>query len=217
MRAVHRVTDVYLEVGTKRSFACAIEWPGWCRAGKDEQHALEALAAFAPRYEVVARQAGVRFPKSAAEHFDIVERVAGSATTDFGAPGAIPNLDRKRLTPAQAKRLTALLNAAWDVFGRVVDTAPSELRKGPRGGGRDRDKIVDHVLGAEVAYAHQIGLRHEQPKRDDARAVSANRADIIAALHKPKPDVKWPPAYAVRRIAWHVLDHAWETEDRTQP
>ena len=24
----------------------------------------------------------------------------------------------------------------------------------------------------------------------------------------------WPHRYAARRIAWHVLDHAWEMEDR---
>jgi hypothetical protein len=25
---------------------------------------------------------------------------------------------------------------------------------------------------------------------------------------------RWPPRYVVRRAAWHVLDHAWEIEDR---
>jgi hypothetical protein len=26
-----------------------------------------------------------------------------------------------------------------------------------------------------------------------------------------------PPRYAIRRIAWHVLDHAWEIEDKSDP
>jgi hypothetical protein len=26
----------------------------------------------------------------------------------------------------------------------------------------------------------------------------------------------WLPRYAARRIAWHVLDHAWEMQDRTE-
>lgn len=76
------------------------------------------LAAAAPRYAVVAAQAGVPFPAGAGAAFDVVERLPGSATTDFGAP--------------------------------VVE-------KG------------------------------------------------------------WPPRYAARRIAWHVLDHAWQIEDRSGP
>ena len=60
---------------------------------------------------------------------------------------------------AQRERLASLVEAAWTVLDRVVAKAPEALRKGPRGGGRDRDKIVDHVLGAEVGYAHQIGVK----------------------------------------------------------
>jgi hypothetical protein len=25
----------------------------------------------------------------------------------------------------------------------------------------------------------------------------------------------WAPRYLIRRTAWHVLDHAWELEDKT--
>jgi hypothetical protein len=210
------VTDVYLEVGQKRVFAAAIDWPGWCRAAKDEQHALEALAAYAPRYAPVARAAGLTFPTTDVSDLKVVERVTGSATTDFGAPGAVPQVDTRPLSPAQAKRISALLRASWKIFDRVVDKAPSALRKGPRGGGRDRDKIVDHVLSAEPMYARQIGLRHQQAARDDTAAVAANRSELIEALQHPRPDAKWPPAYAARRIAWHALDHAWEIEDRSE-
>src|SRR5690349_9971305 len=48
------VTDVYLEVGKKRVFACAADWPGWCRSGRDEEQALEALTTSASRYAVLA-------------------------------------------------------------------------------------------------------------------------------------------------------------------
>jgi len=31
---------VYIESGAKKVFACAVDFPGWCRSGKDEASAL---------------------------------------------------------------------------------------------------------------------------------------------------------------------------------
>ena len=148
---------IYLEVGKHRVFASAAEWPGWCRSGRDEKAALEALADAAPRYAPVAKAARIAFAPG--EGFDVVERLPGNATTDYGAPGAIAKSEFKRLTKKEAGRLSALVSASWTVFDRVVEIAPASLRKGPRGGGRDRDAIVEHVLGAEIAYAPKLGLR----------------------------------------------------------
>lgn len=214
-----QATAVYLE-GTKKVFACALDWPGWCRAGKGEQAALEALAAYAPRYAVVAEEAALRFPSRLAQSFEVVERLPGSATTDFGALDKPVSRDSEPLTGKQAERLTSLLHASWRVFDRVAAGAPAELRKGPRGGGRDRDKMVDHVLGAEASYARKIGVRHPQPALDDTAAIAALRADIVDVLRQPSDgspvmEKGWLPRYAVRRMAWHVLDHAWEMEDRS--
>ncbi|MGH2773763.1 MAG: hypothetical protein ACRDIU_11590 [Actinomycetota bacterium] len=39
-----KTVKVFVENGSKRVFAGAVDWPGWCRSGKDEQEALEALA-----------------------------------------------------------------------------------------------------------------------------------------------------------------------------
>jgi len=213
-------TKVYLEVGAKKVFACALDWPGWCRSAKTEEAALEVLAAYAGRYEPVAAEAGIRFPKSAGDGFDLVERIPGSATTDFGAPDMVATADRERLTKARAERLAALVKASWTVFDSVVADAPAELRKGPRGGGRDRDKIVDHVLGSEVSYVRTIGLRFRQPDPADAQAVDQLRTAVCETLRTarapaPDPEKGWPYRYAARRIAWHALDHAWEIEDRT--
>ena len=210
-------TAVYLELGSKRVFACALDWPGWCRAGRDEKAALEALAGAAGRYAVVAAEAGIPFPSDAAGSFDVVERVPGSATTDFGVPGAVASRDSESLTPEEAARLAALVSASWTVFDRMVAGAPAELRKGPRGGGRDRDRIVEHVLDAEVAYARKLGVRLRQPDPGDLAAVTAHRREILGALgaQTDAGDGSWPPRYAARRIAWHILDHAWEIEDRS--
>ena len=212
---------MYFEVGSKKVFACALEWPGWCRSAKTEDDALEVLADYAARYAPVAAAAGVRFPKSAADSFEVVERLAGTTTTDFGAPGEPASADRAPLTKAQAARLAVLVDASWAFLDRVVAGAPPALRKGPRGGGRDRDKIVDHVIGAEVSYIRKLGLRFRQPAIDDAGGVAEVRdaiLEVLRAARAPAPDLEkgWPYRYVARRIAWHVLDHAWEIEDRSE-
>lgn len=213
-------TAVYLESGSRRVFACALEWPGWCRSGKNEGLALAALAAYAPRYAAVATEAGIRFP-AGADTFQVTERLQGTATTDFGAPDREASHDRQPLSRREANRLAALLAAAWTIFDRVVAGAPAELRKGPRGGGRDRDAIVEHVIGAEAAYARKQGVRLRPPTPGETTAaVAAMRAAILDALRnaagtRTVPEKGWPPRYAARREAWHVLDHAWEIEDRS--
>jgi hypothetical protein len=209
-------TRVYLELGKHRVFASAAEWPGWARSGKDEKMALEALALASPRYAAVARAA--RIPFAPAPGFEVAERLPGDATTDFGAPSAIAKAESKRLTKKEAGRLSALVSAAWTVFDRAVETAPPSLRKGPRGGGRDRDAIVDHVLGAETSYARKLGLRLKQPEASDAGAVRDHRNAIVAGLRAGTKGVTengLPARYLARRMAWHVLDHAWEIEDRS--
>jgi hypothetical protein len=203
---------VYVEVGTRRVFASAIDWPGWTRAGKTEVDALAALETYARRYAPVAKQAGLSLP---APDFKVVERVKGNATTEFGAPAMPTKADSERMTRAQADRLCALLEASWKTFDAVAAKAPASLRKGPRGGGRDRDKMVDHVLGAEAGYQRQIGLKTPQPERGDTKAIKAFRAAILEALRGPSAGLKWPPQYMIRRMAWHALDHAWEIEDRS--
>jgi hypothetical protein len=151
----------------------------------------------------------------------VVERLGGSATTDFGAPGSIAQAEDEPPGATEAERLVRLLGACWAHLDRVAEMAPAVLRKGPRGGGRDRDAIVEHVLRAEAeAYAPKLGLR--LPGRDpgELQAREAHRTAIAEALRGPAPAPPargklWPARYAARRIAWHVLDHAWEVEDRS--
>ena len=195
-------TRVYVEVGGKRAFASAADWPGWSRGGKDEKGALEALAAYAPRYAKVVKLARIELPTAAAE-FKVVERTKGNATTDYGVP-AISAKDETRTSAKDLERLITLMEAAWKYLEQVKARSPQELRKGPRGGGRDRDKMYAHVLDAELAYASALRVKLKEPDRNA----------LLAALRHPSPDAKWPPAYAIRRIGWHALDHAWEMEDR---
>jgi hypothetical protein len=196
-------TRVYVEVGDKRAFASAADWPGWSRSGKTEEAALEALAAYAPRYAKVAKLAKEDLSKDASD-FIVVERLKGNASTDFGVPGNLAKDDSRPLTPKQRERLASLVEACWKYLDQVRAKVPQELRKGPRGGGRDRDKMYAHVVESEVGYSNAMGLRLKQP----------DRAALSEAFRNPLEDARWPIAYAMRRIAWHALDHAWEMEDR---
>ena len=214
-----KTVDVYVETGEKRVFVSALEWPGWTRSGKDEKAALEKLAAYATRYAAVPKAARIAFP-AGEPRFKVVERVKGNATTDFGAPAIHATGDVKPLSKQEAQRINALLSASWKVFDSVIAKAPAELRKGPRGGGRDRDKIADHIIDAESAYTPKIGIRMKPPRRDDAVGVQAWRNVIVetiqASAGAPQTGEKrWPPRYIARRMAWHLLDHAWEIEDRS--
>jgi hypothetical protein len=198
-----RMTRVSLELGKTWVFAAALDWPGWCRRGKGEEGALEALLAYADRYALVAG------PDFAPGEPVVVGRSPGTATTDFGAPDTTGPWDDEPLAPAEAARLAGLLAACWRTFDEVWATAPAELRKGPRGGGRDRDAIVDHVREAERAYGRKAGVR-VPPRTPWER----QREALLAVLRTGETAGAWPARYAVRRLAWHVLDHAWEIEDK---
>jgi hypothetical protein len=216
---------VCLEVTPKQAVASALEWPGWCRAGRDEEAALEALASYAGRYAPVAKQAGVSFPAAVA--FDVVERVPGGPATAFAAPECrrpFPQItagaERASLTLAAARRLAGLVTAAWAAFDQIAAASPAELRKGPRGGGRDRDQLIGHVIGADTVYARKLGIRLKRPATADTAAIGELRAAIVAAVGAPSDGSPvmpggWTTRYAARRIAWHVLEHAWEMQDRT--
>jgi hypothetical protein len=219
--------EVYLESGSKRVFAGALDWPGWCRSGKDEESALRALFDYAPRYaKVLGRsRSGFSAPGDISA-LKVVERLPGDASTDFGAPGKAPAADERRIDADEAKRATTVLKACWSAFDRAVKAASGkELRKGPRGGGRDLDRIVLHVIEADGAYLSQIGRKFRfDPGADVEKELARLREDITGSLEDsvgapppkagPRGGKRWTPRYFVRRSAWHVLDHAWEIEDR---
>jgi hypothetical protein len=212
-----RTIAVIVELGAKNAFASALDWPGWSRSGKTAEAAIETLLAYAPRFEPVARLAGLAL--SSALDVDIVEESPGDAGTAFGIPSRIHDADARPTSAADGARLASIVEAAWATFDRVAAGAPAELRKGPRGGGRDRDKMVGHVVESDWYYARELGLKFKAPR--DRAAVEAIRAAVLEVLRQPsdgKPLAgrTWPQRYAARRIAWHALDHAWEMQDRSE-
>lgn len=219
----------YLEIGSKRTFAAALDWPGWCRSGRDEPEALRALVVYAPRYARAIATAGVPFQAPGdLSAFKVVERLDGSSGTDFGAPGAVPAQDAQPLDAASLERLQALLKACWRAFEETCRAAQGKpLRLGPRGGGRQVDAIALHVLNAEAAYLARLGgkpvksvgmelstaLAQSCQAALDTLALAVNTPAAIPAPG-PRGGARWTPRYFVRRSAWHLLDHAWEIEDR---
>jgi hypothetical protein len=209
--------DIYLEVGQKKVAGYSLEWPGWCRLARNRAEAQQALLDYAPRYRVIAQEAGLDFEL---DEF-VISEVAGDSNTDWGVPAIVVPADLEPVDEMRARRRVALLRAAWTVMDEVIAASPAELRKGPRGGGRDRDKIASHVIEAERSYARKIGVRHKPFSHDDRAALAALRAEIADVLGRPTDGSPlapggWPASYAIRRIAWHVTDHIWEIEDKRQ-
>jgi hypothetical protein len=222
-----KMIDVYLEIGKKKTFASSVAWPGWSRSGRDESSALQALCDYSKRYAGVLSRAQIEFqPPVGVAAFNIVERLQGDTTTDFGTPGMAPACDSEAVDDAQLERFQALLKACWEEFDRARKAAAGkELRKGPRGGGRDLEKIVEHVVGADAAYLSRLGFKvtlTEAASLEDglARLRQAILESLASAVHGEVPELgprggkRWTARYFVRRSAWHVLDHAWEIEDR---
>jgi hypothetical protein len=221
------VHEVYIERGSKGVFAGALAWPGWCRRGRDEDIALEALAEYGPRFtKVVSRRVpGFRAP-AGPDGLIVVERLKGDATTDFGAPSMAPKSDRRSIDAKELARLRSLLEAGWAALDRAAEAAAgTTLRKGPRGGGRALGKIVEHVTEAEGAYIRKLAAKPPDTGKDPAVVLRIMREAALDALSHgvidgipakgPRGGRYWLPRYFVRRVAWHALDHAWEIEDRS--
>jgi len=229
MSQQNNTIDVYIETGEKKVFAVAADWPGWSRSGSDEASALQALADYGPRYAQIMKRAGLDFsPPAGVEAFRVVERLEGGSGTDFGVPGVAPPADTQPVSEDDLRRFELIMRACWEAFAGAIAAAQGrELRKGPRGGGRDLEKIARHVLDAGRAYLKQLGWTPGPGDAPDVQAeidllrqeeVEAMAAKVRGELPEqgPRGGARWPLRYYVRRAAWHVLDHVWEIEDRVQ-
>ena len=213
--------DVAIEHSPKKTFATAVDWPGWSRSGRTEQDALDALRSCAARYAPVAERAGEAFPGTSIS-LRVIERNEGGGGTAFGVPSLVTGADRRRTTAADADWLARLVEAAWAHLDEIAAASPEVLRKGPRGGGRDRTRMLGHVVGADHGYAREIGVKLPEPRPDDRAAVEALHRAVLEVLRRPTDGSpldgrRWTARYAAHRIAWHALDHAWEIEDRREP
>lgn len=221
------LVQVYIETGRKQTFAGAIDWPGWCRMGRDENSALQALFEVGPRYAAVLQAAQIEFlvPLELST-LVVVERLEGNATTDFGAPNSSPASDNLPVSQDEFLRLQALIMACWQSFDSAVIAASGrQLSKGPRGGGLDLAGILEHVVGSDASDLARLAWKFklhdlQNPLQELGRTRQATLNALARAALGEIPEqgersgVIWTPRHFVRSLAWHTLDHAWEIEDR---
>lgn len=212
---------VALEVGLKGKKAAAVaqDWPGLERGGKTPEAALERLLEYIPRYREIARLAGMERDFAAHEGAEVVERYPGTGSTDFwGISFAFSAFDLRPVTAEELEREIALMRASWDFFDAVRGRVSAELRKGPRGGGKDRDQIVRHTQLVQLDWAGGLGIRTPYEELLTPAGLAAYREAYCAGIREKhargERSGKWPLRYLIRHTAYHTLDHAWEMEDK---
>jgi hypothetical protein len=212
-----------VEHGTKdkRSVAFSLDWPGWNRGAKSAEVALATLEAYRPRYRPIAELAGMATDFDAAGPLEVVEERVGTGSTDFWGISFSPSsTEHDVLDDLELERRLTLLQAAWAFFDQVAAKVTPEMQKGPRGGGRDRDHIVRHVLRVErLDFAARVGLTMEDDPLtlEQLRDHRAAYLDALRAYNAGKVAKKmrsWTLPFLIRHSAFHTLDHAWEMEDK---
>jgi hypothetical protein len=204
----------------KRVVACAFDWPGWDRSVRIGGDVLEVLDSYRSRYQKVAELAGFGVMFGAAGELEVVEECEGSGMTDYYGVSAKPaTSEHDPMSDEECERKIALLRAAWSTFDDMAARVSPELRKGPRGGGREREQIVRHVNGAEIdEFATKVGVKVPLETRDDPDALASYREAFVEGIRghhaAGSPARSWALQFLIRRCAWHMLDHAWELEDR---
>jgi len=212
---------VILEIGkSRRVVAGAMDWPGLDRWGTNEDDAIARLLLYRDRYRAVAERAGHERAFARATDVEVVERVPGSSSTDFWGVAHVPSQIEREVLPSTAlERRLDLLQACWDRFDAVAASVSSELRPGSRGGGRSHSEIERHVYLTEPdQFSRKIEVRTPFEEVLTADGLAAHRGTYLAAIRSYNATGRaartWPIQFLIRRTAHHVMDHAWELEDR---
>lgn len=204
----------------KRWVAIAADWPGFERGAKTEAEAVEKLARYVPRYRPVATRARLGTALAAQTDLEIIGRYRGVGSTDFWGISFAPSpLDREPYDRPTFDRQVRLLRAAWEHFDETAARVSAALRPGPRGGGRDRDRIIRHVLFQEADdFAKRVKVPATPEEILTPDGLARHRQRFVDAMRDwyaaGKPLGKWTIPYLLRHTAYHTLDHAWEMEDR---
>jgi hypothetical protein len=213
-----------VEHGTKdkKSVAFSLDWPGWSRGAKSAELALETLESYRDRYRPIAELAGMTREFDGAGPLEVVEDRVGTGSTDFWAISFSPSAtEQGPMGEAELERKLTLLRASWAFFDGVAARVSPEMRAGPRGGGRDRDRIINHVIRVESEdFAKQVGLRILENAALAPGALGPYREDYVAAMRAYNAGAverrmrRWTLPFLIRHSAFHTLDHAWEMEDK---
>lgn len=217
-------TRVTLEIGPKgkKVVAVASDWPGLERGAKTAEDAIETLHSYIPRYSQVAKLAEMGMEFDAIKSFKVVEEYPGKGSTDFwGISFAFSSIDKQSMSNDELERELRLMQACWMFFDGVRMRVSSEMQKGSRGGGRDRDHIVGHTFAAERDWARMIGVLVPDDALLTDKGLKKHRDRYCHAIRDYHSQgrlagkmAKWPLRYLIRHTAFHTLDHAWEMEDK---
>ena len=212
---------VMLEIGPKGKKVAAVapDWPGLERGATTGEAAIERLLSYVPRYATVTKLAGMEATFATPTVVDVVERYAGTGSTHFwGISFAFSSIDKQAMSGEALERELTLMRACWAFFDDVRLRVSAEMRRGPRGGGRDRERIVRHTFAAELDWAKGLGVFTPLDAMLTGEGLNAHRdayCNAIRALHSQgKMARTWPLRYLIRHTAYHTLDHAWEMEDK---
>jgi hypothetical protein len=213
-----------VERGTKgkKVVAFSLDWPGWSRGAKSPEAALETLEAYRSRYRPIAELAGMAAEFDAAGPLEVVEDRVGTGSTDFWGISFSPSsTEHGPMSEAELERKIDLLRAAWAFFDAVAARVSPEMRKGPRGGGRDRNRIVRHTIRTESEdFAKAIGLRIPEEAALTPDGLRQHRRSYVEQMRAynagevNKQMRSWTLPFLIRHSAFHTLDHAWEMEDK---
>ena len=212
---------VTLEIGPKgkKMVAVAPDWPGLARGAKTGEEAIERLRSYMLRYAPVAKLAEMDAEFDAITNVDVVEQYAGTGSTDFwGISFAFSSIDKQGMSSDELERQLTLMQTCWAFFDAVRRRVSAEMQKGPRGGGRDRDRIVGHIFANEQDWAKGLGVHTPDGAMLTGEGLKAHRDAYCHAIRdyhaQGKLAGKWPLRYLIRHTAFHTLDHAWEMEDK---
>ena len=216
-----KLTRVTLEIGPKgkKVVAVAPDWPGLERGAKTGEEAIERLRSYIPRYSQVAKLAEMDAEFDTVKNVKVVEQYSGTGSTDFwGISFAFSSIDKQGMSVDELERELTLMQACWAFFDDVRWRVSAEMQKGPRGGGRDRDRIVRHIFANEQDWAKGLGVLTPDDAMLTGKGLKAHRAAYCHAIREyhsqGKLAGKWPLRYLIRHTAYHTLDHAWEMDDK---
>ena len=206
----------------KKSAAFSLDWPGWSRGAKTAELALETLESYRDRYRPITDLAGMSREFDAAGPLEVVEEKVGTGSTDFWGISFSPSAtEQDPMGEAELERAITLLRAAWAFFDGVAARVSPEMRKGPRGGGRDRDRIISHTIRQESeSFASGVGLKIPEEGAMTPDGLLAYREAYVDAMHAynaGKVERRMRSGtlpWLIRHSAFHTLDHAWEMEDK---
>jgi hypothetical protein len=205
----------------KKFVAFAVDWPGWSRGAKTPEEALTTLELYRHRYRRVATLARMTKEFDETGPLQVIEDRVGTGSTDFWGISFSPSsLELGAMDDKEFARKVKLLRACWSFFDDVAARVSPEMRKGIRGGGRERDEIIRHTRGTEIElFAKKVGVRVAEGSGLSGETLLAYREEYVAALratHKGegKPLRSWTLPFLIRHSAFHVMDHAWEMEDK---